>query len=149
MQKQYLPVRGRKLPRFMWGSIGQEMEICERSGLLIPMVPRLHQSNGYIKRKLRLWRAQKSFALVGTETVLHSAGPQITPFHGGQCRVGNGNMRKFGRTYRHGTAFPQEECLYQKEATGMENPKLCSTSEWKNPTYLCGFANYSVSWVVV
>ena len=72
-----------KLPRFMGGSIGPRMEICETSGLPIPMVPRLHQSNGYMKRKLRVWRAHKCIALVGAETVLTSAGPQTTPFHGG------------------------------------------------------------------
>ena len=47
-----VPVQGRKLPRFMGGSIEPRMEICETSGLPIPMVPRLLQSNGYIKRKL-------------------------------------------------------------------------------------------------
>ena len=123
------------------------MEMCKTSGLPIPMVPRLQQRNGYIKRKLREWRAQKYIALFGAETVLTSAGPQTTPF------PGNGNMRNFGRTNRHGTAFPQEECSYQKEATGTQNPKqnpkmYCSSS-WKNPTYLCGSAKYPVSWVVV
>ena len=87
------------------------MEICESSGLPIPMVPRWHQSNGYIKRELRVWRAQKCIALVGAEAVLTSAGPQTSPFHGGQYRDGNRNIRKLGPTYRHGTTFPQEECL--------------------------------------
>ena len=68
------------------------MEICETSDLLIPMVPHLHQSNGYIKRKVRVWRAQKYIALVGAETVLTSARPLTTPFHGGQYEFGNGNM---------------------------------------------------------
>ena len=49
----YLPVRGHNLPRFMGDSIGPRMEICETSTLPSPMVPRLHQSNGYMKRKLR------------------------------------------------------------------------------------------------
>ena len=83
------------------------MKICETSDLPIPMVPRLHQSNGYIKSKLRVWRAQKCNALVGAETVLTSAGPQTTPFHGGQYASKNGNMRNFGPTYPHGTAFAQ------------------------------------------
>ena len=48
-------------------------------------------------------------------------------------------------TYRHATAFPQKECLSQKEATGMESPKMYCSSPWKNPTYLCGSANYPVS----
>ena len=89
VQKQYLPVRARKLPRFIGGSIGSGIEICENSGLPIPMVTRLHQSNGHIKMKLRVWRAQKCIDFVGAETVLTSAGPQTTLFHGGQYRVGN------------------------------------------------------------
>ena len=107
MQKQYLPVRGHKLPRFMGGIIGPRMDICETWGLPIPMVPRLHLSNGYIKRKLRIWRGQKCISLLGAETVLISAGPQTTPFHGGQYKAEDGNMRNFEPTYRHGTAFPQ------------------------------------------
>ena len=99
----------------------EDMQI---STLPIPMVSHLHQSNGYIKRKLRVWRAQKCIALVDAETVFTSAGPQTTPFHGLQYRAEYGNMRNFGPTYQHGTAFPQQECLYQTEATGMENPKM-------------------------
>ena len=47
------------------------------------MVERLHQSNGYIKWKLRAWRIQKCIALVGADTVLTTAWKQSTPFHGG------------------------------------------------------------------
>ena len=89
----------------MGGSIGSRMEICENLGLPIPMKPRLHQSNGYIKKKLRLWKAQKCIALVGAEVVLTGAGTQTTPFHGGWYGVGNGNMRKLGPTNPPGTAF--------------------------------------------
>ena len=67
----------------MGGSIGPRMEICETSVLPIPMVQRLHQSNGYIKRKLRACRVQKCIALVGADTVLTTAWKQSTPFHGG------------------------------------------------------------------
>ena len=83
VQIPHLQVRGRKVPRFMGGSIGTRLEICRILGLLILMVPHLHQSNGYIKRKLRAWRVQKCIALVGADTVLTSAGPQNTPFHVG------------------------------------------------------------------
>ena len=100
------------------------MEICENLGLQIPMVPRLHQSNRYIKRKLRVWRAQKYNAQVGEETVLTSAGPQSTTFHGGQCKAENGNMRNFGPTNPHRTAFAPKKWLYQKEATCMESLKM-------------------------
>ena len=65
----------RKLPRFMGVSIGPRMEICETSGLPFHMVPRLHQSNGCIKKKLGEWRAQKCNAIVGADIVLTSAVP--------------------------------------------------------------------------
>ena len=64
------------------GSIGTRMEICRFSALLMPMVQCLHQSNGYIKKKLRAWRVQKCIALVDADTVLTSAWPQTTLFHG-------------------------------------------------------------------
>ena len=58
-----------------------KMEVCEPSGLPIPIVPRLHQSNSYIKKKLRVWIAQKCIALVGAKTVHTIAGPKTTRFH--------------------------------------------------------------------
>ena len=107
----------------MGGSVGSRMEICENSALPIPMVPRLHKSNGYIKRKLRAWRAKKCIALVGADTVLTTAWKQSTPFHEGY-RAQNSNMRKFGPTYPHGTALAPKLWLYEKEATGMESSKM-------------------------
>ena len=121
MQIPNLPLRGSKLSRFMGGSIGPRMEICENLGLPIPLVPRLFQRNGYIKRKIRAWRFQKCIALVGADTVLITAWPPTTPFHGGY-RAQNGNMQNFGPTNPHGTAFAPKQWLYQKEATGMESP---------------------------
>ena len=76
-------MRGRKVPRFMGDSIGHRMEICGTSGLPIIMVPCLHQGNGFMKRKLPARRVQKCITLVGADTVLTSAWPQSTPFHGG------------------------------------------------------------------
>ena len=119
-------MRGHKLPHFMGGSIGTGMEICETSGLPIPVVPRFHKRNVSIKRKLRVWRTKKFIALKAPPSC---ACLQTTPFHGWQYRAENGNMRNFGPTNPHGTAFPQDECLYQIEATGMESPKMyCSSS---------------------
>ena len=114
MQISHSPVRGRKLPRVMGGRTGSTKEICETSGLLIPMVPRLHQCNGYINRKLRAWRVQECIALVGADIALTSAGPQTTPCHGGPYRVHQGNMRNFGPTNTHGTASAPMQWLYQK-----------------------------------
>ena len=72
--------------------MGPRMEICEISGLPIPMVPRLLQSNGYIKRKLQVWTAHKCVVLVGAESVHTNAGPQTTTFFGWPYGGGNGNV---------------------------------------------------------
>ena len=133
----------------MSGSTGSTKEICETSGLPIPMVLRLHQCNDYIKMKLRAWRVQKCIALVGADTVLTSAGPQTTPCHWGQYRVHQGNMRNFGPTNTHGTASAPMQWLYQKEATGMESSKMYCPSRCRYRTYQCGAANYPVSWGAV
>ena len=80
VQTPHLPLRGNKMPRFMGCSIGPRMEICETVALPIPIVPRLHQSNGYIKKKLQAWRVQKCIAQVGVDIVLNtvcSIGPRM------------------------------------------------------------------------
>ena len=133
VQIPYLPLGGRKLPRFM-GGIGPRVEICGNSRLHCPMVLRLHQSNGYIKRKLQAWRIQKCIALLGANTVLTTAWPQSIPFHWGLYTAPNGNMRKFGPTNRHGTAFAPKQWLYQKEATGMESAKMYCPSRCRYHT---------------
>ena len=64
-----------------------------------------------------------------------------TPSQVSQYRTENGNLRNSGSTFSHGTVFAPKQCLYQKEATGMESPKMYSYSRCKNLTYLCGTAN--------
>ena len=122
------------------------MEIFGNSGLLIGMETCFHQSNIYMKRKLLICRNEKCIPLVGAKIVLTSTGPQTNPFHAGQHSPENGNLRKFGSTYPHGTVFATKQCLYQKEATGMERPKMYSPSWCKNRTFQYGAANYPVSW---
>ena len=132
----------------MGGSIGHRMEICEIAALPIPMVQRLHQSNGYIKRKLWAWRVQKCIAHVGANTVLTSSGPETTLFMGGSIGP-NGNMRNFGPTHPHGTTFALKQWLYQKEATGMKSSKLYLPGRFRYRTNLFVEANYPVSLGVV
>ena len=93
-----------------------------------------------------VWRAQECISLVGTKTALTCMGLQTIAVHGGQYRAENGNLRKFGSTYRHGTVFPLKQCLYQKEAKGMESPKMYSTSRLKIRIDLYRPANYRGSW---
>ena len=40
------------------------------------------------------------------------AGPQTSPSHGGQYRAKNGNLRKLGWNYHHGTVFAPRQHLY-------------------------------------
>ena len=106
--KMYCPSRcryrtyqcGAVLYSVTWGALPGPKEICETSVLPIPMVPRLHQCNGYIKRKLRAWRVQKCIALVGEDTVLTSAGQQTTTCHWGHY---SGPPRKYAklRSYQY------------------------------------------------
>ena len=109
------------------------------------MVPSLRQSNVYIKRKLQVWRVQKCIPLIGAKTALTCAGLQTILSQVSQYSVKNGNLRKSGSTFRHCTVFAPKQCLYQKEATGMESPKMHSTSRCKNRTYLYGTSNYPFS----
>ena len=129
----------------MGGSIGPRMEICEASALPISMVPHLHQTNGYIKRKLRAWRVQNGIVLFGADTVLTTAWKKSTSFHGVQYRAQNGNMRNFGSTNHHGTAFAPKQWLYQKEGTGMESPKMYCPSRCRFRTYHFMEAKYPAS----
>ena len=109
------------------------------------MVPCLHQSNVYIKRKLQEWRVQKCIPLVCVKNARTCAGWETTPSHVSQYRAENGHLRKSGSTFRHDTVFAPKQCLYQKEATDMDSPKMHSSSWCKNRTCLCGTSNYPVS----
>ena len=81
------------------------MEIYVNSCLPISMLSCLHQGNAYMKRKLRVWRAQKCNPLVSAKSILTYTSLQATPFHAGPNRADNGRLQKFGSTYRHGTVF--------------------------------------------
>ena len=114
------------------------------SGLHFTMVPCLHHSNVHIERKLREWREKKCIILVGAKAALTCAGLQTTMSHVRRYRAVTGNFQNFWCTFHHGTTFAPKQSLYQKEATGMESPKIYSSRWWKNRTYLCGPENYPV-----
>ena len=130
-------------------AIRPTMEILGNSGLPIAMVPCLHQSIAYIKKKLRVWRAQKCNFLVGAKTAPTSTGLQATSFHASPYKADNENLLKSRSTYHHGTVFPPKHCLYQKEATGLESPKMKFHRRCKNRTDQYGAADYPVSCIAV
>ena len=109
------------------------------------MVPCFQQSNVYLKRKLQVLRVQKCILVVFAKIALTCAGHQPTRSHVTQNTAENGNLRKSGSIFRHSTVFAPKQCLYQKEATGIESPKMHSCSLCKSRTYLCGTSNYPVS----
>ena len=138
-----------KLSRLMGGGIGPRTETCINWDGTIAMVPCLHQGNVHIPRKLRVWREQKCIPLVGAETRLTCVGQQTTSSHGGRYRSQKLKLRKIGWTDRLGTVFAPRQYLYPKEATGMEKTEMYFTSRCRNLIYLCGPANYLVSWGAV
>ena len=138
MEKALLPVSAVKVLCVKGNGIGWGTETCINWGGPIAMVPCLHQGNIYIKRKLRVWRAQKCISLVGAKSPLTCADRQTTSSQMSRYRVGNGNLRKLGWTYPHCTMFAPRQCLHQKEATGMESPEMYFPIRLKKPSYLCG-----------
>ena len=109
------------------------------------MVPCLHQNNPYINRNLQAWRVQKCIPLVCAKTALNYARQQTTLSHVSRYTAENGNLWKSGSTFHHCTVFAPKQFLHQKEAIGMESPKMHSSSRCKNRTCLCGTANYPIS----
>ena len=73
-------------------------------------------------------------------------GSKVPGFIGGYYRAQNGNIRNFVPTNPHGTAFAPMQWLYQKEATGMESPKMYCPSWCRYRTYHCMEGKYPVSW---
>ena len=94
-----------KVPGSMQRGIGPPVEICGNSGLPFTMVPFLHQSNIYIKWKLREWRAKKCNPYLSAKSPPRSADLGTTRFHAARYWASGGNLRKFWATFRHGTVF--------------------------------------------
>ena len=88
---------------------------------------------------------QKRIRLVGAKTAFTCPGLQTTTSHVRRYSAENGNFWKFWCTFHFGTMFVPKQLLYQKEAAGMESPKMYSSSWCKNGTYLYGPANHSIS----
>ena len=111
-KKPYRLVRVNKLPRVFQHRIAPAMKIFGILGLLSTMVPCLNQCKDYIKRKLRVWRAQKCNFLVSAKTKPTVMGQQTTPCLGAPYWATNRNFQNFGATFRHGTVFAPMQRLY-------------------------------------
>ena len=87
----------------------------------------------YNIKNVRVWRVKKCIPVVGAKTSLTCVGLQMTPSHVSQYKVENRNLKKSGCTFCHGTGFAPKQCLYEKEATGMESLKMYSSLRCKKP----------------
>ena len=66
---------------------------------------------------------------------------QITRIHAPRVGSDNGNLGNFEAVDHNGTAFTPKQCLYQKVAVGMENPKMQTPSGCNKLTERYGPAN--------
>ena len=60
-------------------------------------------------------------------------------------RTVSANFPKVGASFHRGTVFAPTQSTYEKEATGMENPKMQSLFWCRKPTSQYGPANHPVS----
>ena len=105
----------------------------------------LHHCKVYIERKLRVRRAEKRNFLVSANTTPTGACQQTITCLAAPYLASNRNFQNFVPSYRHGTVFAAIQCLYCKEATGVESPKMQFTSQCKNRTDRYGSTNFPVS----
>ena len=88
--------------------------------------------------KLWVWRDQKWIPFVGAKTSLTCVGLETTHSQVSQYKAENGNLRKSESTFSHGTVFSPKQCLHEKEATGMESPKIYSSCRCKTSLICAG-----------
>ena len=103
---------------------GRPCKFAETRRIPFTVVPWLHQCNLCMERKLLEWRTQKCNPCFGAESPLRSTGLQTTGFHASPYRAVSVNLRKLGATFHRGTVFASMQSIYEKEAAGMENPKM-------------------------
>ena len=102
-----------------------------------------------MKRKLREWRVQKCNPCFSAKSPPRSTDLQSTRFSASPYKAACTNSGKFGATFGHGTVIAPTQYLYQKEATGMESPKMKSLFQCKKPTSQYEPSNYPASCIAV
>ena len=80
----------------------------------------------------------------GPKSPLCRTGLQITQFHAAPYTAYSANFPKVGNSFNHGTVIAPMHSLYQKEAMGMENPKMYPVNRCKMPTSHYGSAKFKV-----
>ena len=128
MQNVHFAVRACKQPGFMQRRIGPTVQICGNSGLRIAMVPCLHQCSVYIKRKLRVCRAQKCNLCFGIK-----ADFAVRPF-----KKTSFMQRRIGQTLHicgnSGLPFAMVPCLHQCNVYIKRKLRVCRAQKC-NPCF--------------
>ena len=123
VQIAYGPVRACKLLSFMQRRIDPIMEICVKSGLPIAMVPCLHQTSIYIKRKLWRRRTQKCKPFVGAKSTRSCTGLQTTRFHAAPYLADNGNLGNSGQPFALIPCLHQNNIYIKRKQWGRRTQK--------------------------
>ena len=144
-QIPYLPERHRKLPRIMGCSIVPRMEICGTSRPTNPHGTAFSPKQWLYGKEATGIESSKMHCPSRCRYRTYQCVAANYPVTWWLCRVQNGNMRNFGSTNLHGTAFVPKQWLYEKEATGMESSKMYFSSWCRYRTYQRVAANYPVS----
>ena len=87
------------------------------------MIAFLHQDNDYIKRKLRVCRAQKCNLFVGAKTVPPGTGLLTIRFLTAQCMADNGNLRDLD------LLIAMVPCLHQDNDYIKRKLRVCRTQK--------------------
>ena len=145
MQKPHLPVRKRQTTPSHVSQYWAENGNLRKSGSTFRHGTVFAPKQCFYQKEALGMDSPKIHFSSRCKTALTCAGRQTTPSHVSQYRAENGNLQKYRSTFRHGTVFTPKQCLCQKEATGMESPKMHFSSWYKYRTYLCGTANYPFS----
>ena len=90
------------------------------------------------------WRTQKCNPCFGAERPPLSTGQQTARFYAAPYGTVSSKLRKVGASFRRGTLFAPIQSTYEKEATGMENPKMQSLFWCRKPTSQYAPSNYPV-----
>ena len=141
MQKSHLPVLASKLPRLIWGGNGPRTKIWVD---LSPWYSVYTKTMFIWKGSYGYGESKNVFLFSVQKPHLPVRSCKLPPSHVQQYMADNRNLRKPGSSFTHGTVFAPKHCLYQKEATSMERPKMYSSSRCKNHNYQCGPANYPI-----
>ena len=138
VQKTHLPVRGRKIARYMGGGMGSRMEKCKISCTPIPWYRVCTKAMVTSKGSYVYGELKNVLPSSVQKTHLPVRGRKIARYMGGGMGWWLKKMQNFVHPNHHGTVFALKQWLHQREATCMESSKMYCPRRCRKPTYPCG-----------